>query len=518
MRQLAGTRTWYQRIELQSQQISSRLIRRMRSRTVLISLKVPIMNYSSTLLPPIMLFAIAFSAGIRQSHGDDLKLQLRSQQHVAGSDVWERVTSQQTLVAAETAVIVCDVWDKHHCLNAVRRLEEFAPRMNDVLKHARHSGATVIHSPSDCMPGYAEHPARQRAISVPHDKSAPEHVAYWCSQIPTEELAEYPIDQSDGGEDDDPAEHANWAAELTALGRNPGMPWKIQSSLIEIDGEQDYISDKGDEVWNILQSRRIKNVILVGVHTNMCVLGRPFGLRQMVRSGKNVVLMRDMTDCMYNPKRWPFVDHFTGNDLIVSHVERFVCPTITSDQILGGQPFRSKYDTRTERDVISIPDAEVNDATYQSQWTTAHIDKSWKDATEEKIQQHGGVVWLRCTIRLPRERIEGLDVTLFVRERSSGLTAWMNGTPLVDAASGVLEVPKEAIVADDINLLVIRSEFDAEENHLPIPEGMFFSPPGGKMFSLKGRWQFRIGDDPAWSNIPLPAKFGMGSDVLFAPR
>ncbi len=463
-----------------------------------------------------MLFAIAFSAGIRQSHGEDLKLHLRSQHHVAGSDVWERVTSQQTWVAAETAMIVCDVWDKHHCLNAVRRLEEFAPRMNDVLKHARHSGATVIHSPSDCMLGYAEHPARQRAISVPHDKSAPEHVAYWCSQIPTEELAEYPIDQSDGGEDDDPTEHAKWAAELTALGRNPAMPWKMQSSLIEIDGEQDYISDKGDEVWNILQSRGIKNVILVGVHTNMCVLGRPFGLRQMVRNGKNVVLMRDMTDCMYNPKRWPFVDHFTGNDLIVSHVERFVCPTVTSDQILGDQPFHSKHDARTERDVISIPDAEVNDATYQNQWTTAHIDKSWKDATQEKIQQHGGVVWLRCTIRLPTRRIEDRVVDLFPSERSSGMTAWMNGTPLV--GFGILRVPKEAIVADDINLLVIRSEFDAKTNRLSMPEGIVFSPPGGKMFSLKGRWQFRIGDDPAWSNIPLPAKFGMGSDVLFAPR
>ena len=36
-----------------------------------------------------------------------------------------------------------------------------------------------------------------------------------------------------------------------------------------------------------------RNVILVGVHANMCVLGRPFGLRQMVRGGKQVVLEYD---------------------------------------------------------------------------------------------------------------------------------------------------------------------------------------------------------------------------------
>ena len=28
----------------------------------------------------------------------------------------------------------------------------------------------------------------------------------------------------------------------------------------------------------------------------MCVLGRPFGLRQMARLGKNTALVRDMTD------------------------------------------------------------------------------------------------------------------------------------------------------------------------------------------------------------------------------
>lgn len=94
----------------------------------------------------------------------------------------------------------------------------------------------------------------------------------------------------------------------------------------------------------------------MGVHTNMCVLGRPFGLRQLVRNKKNVVLMRDMTDSMYNPKQWPYVDHFTGHDLVISHVERFVCPTITSDQILGGKPFQFKNDSRKIKDVQTLTD------------------------------------------------------------------------------------------------------------------------------------------------------------------
>ena len=35
--------------------------------------------------------------------------------------------------------------------------------------------------------------------------------------------------------------------------------------------------------------------------------------------------------------------------------------------------------------------------------------------------------------------------------------------------------------------------------------------------SLNGRWQFRIGDDSNFANMPLPAKFGTSTDIVFAP-
>ena len=36
----------------------------------------------------------------------------------------------------------------------------------------------------------------------------------------------------------------------------------------------------------------------------------------------------------------PFVDRFAGTELVVEHIERRWCPTITSDQIIGGEAFR----------------------------------------------------------------------------------------------------------------------------------------------------------------------------------
>lgn len=258
----------------------------------------------------------------------------RSRVHEAGSG-WVAIEKQEAWQPKQTAIIVCDMWDSHHCLNAVRRAVEMAPRMNDVLTSARDRGVLIIHAPSSCMDAYKEHPGRKLAQSAPAAKNLPDQIDQWCRHIPEEDKGVYPIDQKEGGEDDDLADHARWHEKLAALGRNPKAPWKSQLALLDIK-DNDAISDSGVEIWNLLESRGIKNVVLLGVHTNMCVLGRPFGLRQMSKNGKNVVLMRDMTDTMYDPLKWPYVSHYAGTELIVQHIEKFVAPSITSVDFLTG--------------------------------------------------------------------------------------------------------------------------------------------------------------------------------------
>ncbi|MCX6855017.1 MAG: isochorismatase family protein [Verrucomicrobia bacterium] len=246
---------------------------------------------------------------------------------------------QESWLPSRTAIIVCDMWDLHTCKNAVTREGEMAPRMNQVLTKARQDGILIIHAPSSCMAAYEGTPARERAKSTPTATRLPDKISDWCKQIPSEERAIYPLDQSDGGNDDEPEKHAAWVKVLEGQGRNPKGPWLKQIDVLTIDQTQDAISDSGVEIWNLLESRNIDNVILMGVHTNMCVAGRPFGLRQMAKNGKHVVLMRDMTDTMYNPACWPFVSHTRGTELFIQHVEKHICPTITSDQFLGGKPF-----------------------------------------------------------------------------------------------------------------------------------------------------------------------------------
>ncbi|MAG58494.1 MAG: protein-signal peptide and transmembrane prediction, partial [Planctomycetes bacterium] len=154
---------------------------------------------------------------------------------------------------------------------------------------------------------------------------------HWCWPDPERE-PELPIDDSDMGcdcEEECPIRDA----------------WSRQIATLRVD-ERDAITDDGQQTFNLLAERGIEHVVLVGVHLNMCVLGRPFGIRQMVRLGKDVMLMRDMTDCMYDPDSPPHVDHFAGNELVVAHVERYWCPSFLSSDITGRPPFRFAEDGR----------------------------------------------------------------------------------------------------------------------------------------------------------------------------
>jgi type 1 glutamine amidotransferase/nicotinamidase-related amidase len=260
------------------------------------------------------------------------KLVLHPRQRVetkAGSGRYHAVTDQVTWDARKTAIVICDMWDKHWCAGATKRVGEMAPRMNEVVAKARGLGALVIHCPSDTLDFYKDTPGRLLAQSAPAVETK-RPLERWCRLDPDRE-GKLPIDDSDGGCDCSPQcrNYKAWSREIAAIKVEPG----------------DAVTDSG-EAYFLMRQRGIENVIVMGVHTNMCVLGRPFSIRQLSYQGLNVVLMRDMTDTMYNSRMSPFVHHCTGTDLVVEHIEQHWCPTIASVDFLGGREFRFSEDTR----------------------------------------------------------------------------------------------------------------------------------------------------------------------------
>ncbi|GAH74071.1 unnamed protein product, partial [marine sediment metagenome] len=198
---------------------------------------------------------------------DKLTLSLRSRVETeAGSGKFRMAERKAEWQPSKTAIIICDMWDRHWCKGATQRVAEMAPRMNEVVSIARDKGALIIHAPSGTIKHYENHPARKLAQSAPKAANLPEDIGKWCKWIDEKEKTlGYPVDHSDGGCDCEPK-------------CKQGSAWRKQFDGIEIRSE-DAISDSGVEIWNLLEHRGIDNVILMGVHTNMCVLGRPFGLR-----------------------------------------------------------------------------------------------------------------------------------------------------------------------------------------------------------------------------------------------
>ncbi len=250
----------------------------------------------------------------------------------ASSNQWHEVERQVAWTPERTAVVICDMWNQHWCKSATARVAEMAPRMNQVISALRARGVLIIHCPSDTMAYYQAFPERKLAQAAPKVDLG-RIMAQCVGRLPQVEPA-LPIDDSDGGCDDQPQ-------------CPQGGPWRHEIATLEIR-PGDAITDSA-EAFYLMHERGITNVIIMGVHENMCVLGRPFGIRQMVRLGEQVVLMRDLTDTMYNSRRRPFVDHFTGTALVCWHIEKYWCPTITSDQILGGEPFHFAADTKPAR-------------------------------------------------------------------------------------------------------------------------------------------------------------------------
>ncbi|HEY7305441.1 MAG TPA: isochorismatase [Bryobacteraceae bacterium] len=226
-----------------------------------------------------------------------------------GSNQWSEVRVNYPFNPAKSALIICDMWDKHWCSGANVRVAALVKKLEPVLETARRNGMVIVHAPAETMSFYANSPQRQRILALPAF-TPPKEMNLTSPALP--------IDDSDGGCDTPgEKEHRAWTCE------HPGL--KI--------APEDYVSDNGREIYNLLRSRGIETVFYTGVHANMCILNRTFAIKQMTKWGVQCVLLRDLTDAMYNPQAAPYVSHHLGTELVVEYIEKYWSPTVLSDDL-----------------------------------------------------------------------------------------------------------------------------------------------------------------------------------------
>jgi nicotinamidase-related amidase len=252
------------------------------------------------------------------SQSNQAELTLQSQELAYDTNGYLSWTTKRKSVVLDmnrTAIILSDLWDLHWCRGATERLRPMLPKINEVNAALRELGGLVVHAPSNTMEFYRNTPARNRLLAAPQ------------VQPPQEKDLQFPplpIDDSDGG--------ADTGDNFGKLNENV---WTRQHPGVHIDQSRDAIAgDEGEKLYSLFVQKQIKTLLFAGVHTNMCILNRSFGIKQMLRWGFECILIRDLTDAMYNPAMRPYVSHERGTELVVEYIEKFVCPTIASCEIV----------------------------------------------------------------------------------------------------------------------------------------------------------------------------------------
>jgi nicotinamidase-related amidase len=264
----------------------------------------------SRMNPSRWLLFLLMAPGLRPAGAADLTVDLRSRvEAFKGSGEWRAVSLQQSLPAEKTAVLICDMWDKHWCKGATERVNGLVAKMAPFLESARKRGIQIIHAPSETMAFYQDAPQRKRILALAKIDPPPP------LSLPDPPL---PIDDKRGGCDTPDQFYKAWTRE------HPGL--RIDVS--------DVISDNGTEIYSFLRDRDIRTLLVVGVHTNMCVLNRTFAIKRMTALGIHCILVRDLTDAMYNPQDPPHVSHDAGTQLMIEYIEKYWCPTTTRPDLL----------------------------------------------------------------------------------------------------------------------------------------------------------------------------------------
>lgn len=231
--------------------------------------------------------------------GKRIELELQTRDPATGA---VKVT-RESVEAARIGVIAVDIWNYHWCKTATMRVDAFVPRMNKALEAARSMGMTVMLCPSDVVDNYVGFSQREAVLALPI-VPVPNVLEVTCPPVP------------DAG---------GCACGRERCAGNYG--WDAMHPDLKIR-KDDWMPDTQAEVYTICQQRKLTHLIYVGFHTQVCLLGKPMGLRAMKSAGLQCVLARDMTDAHpgYDPAR-----DFTpdlNTEQVVEHFEKHLAPTI----------------------------------------------------------------------------------------------------------------------------------------------------------------------------------------------
>src|SRR2546423_1062203 len=178
-------------------------------------------------------------------------------------------TTLEKVPASKIGIVVIDMWNFHWCKTSAARVGALVPRMNRCLEAARAMGIQVFLCPTDVADNYVGTPQVESILAV--------------QRVPIPKLTEVQCPAApDGG---------GCTCGRERCQGNYGWDGMHPDLII---GEKDLIPNDPELLYAVCQQRGITHLIYLGVHTQVCLLGKSVGVRRMLQAGMKCVLARDL--------------------------------------------------------------------------------------------------------------------------------------------------------------------------------------------------------------------------------
>ena len=265
---------------------------------------------------------------------------------------------------AKTAVVVVDMWDRHWCKTYTARVANLVPRMDRALDAARTLGIVVVHAPSDVTAFYKAAPQRKAMLAVPRS-APPKRIGFNPPGPPGGR------DCCECGPDRPCKSRSVWTRQ------HPGL--KI--------ADADFIADcnNGRELLSLCARRGIDTLIYMGVASNMCVLYRSCGIRNMKDHGLRAYVVGDLMEAITangcDPATKKADPNFTpakGTALVQRYLERHVAPSLTSRRLIAAAGLDPHAADKRPHIVFVIAEAEYGTKQTLPAFARKHLAKDFR--------------------------------------------------------------------------------------------------------------------------------------------
>ena len=330
---------------------------------------------------------ILLSSAGGTAFGGTIELSLQSRDPASG----EIAVRKENIDPRRVGIVVIDMWNFHWCKTATERVAALVPRMERCLRGARELGMQVFFCPTDAVDHYVGTPQREAALAVP------------LMPLPARQNIACPPPPNGGG---------------CACGRERcrmNFGWDAMHPGLTL-GENDLMPNSLESLYSLCKQKDITHLIFMGVHTQVCLLGKSVGLRNMKSVGMNCILARDLTDAHpdYNPATGLTPDGLTA--ATVAHFERYLCPTINMAEEMTklgrfqGEPVvdpvrLTPWGTPMRPHLFEEPITVTLSAPWQPKATICYTTDGSRPT--EQSTQYTGPIRLDKTVRLRASAFEG---------------------------------------------------------------------------------------------------------------